>query len=151
MKFKINHQDKVEERVLIYRSEEYSFDMKPWASIMDFELALNNLTLTVVDHKIIQLSGFCGLELAMNANINVPNSIKGALAIEDNLAKGFTHKIFKNHQPVYLNSKSGWVCIGNPLKSGKAVEFIQNCIAVIGKEGLFLSLWLHPEVLPILE
>jgi uncharacterized protein YbdZ (MbtH family) len=48
---------------------------------------------------------------------------------------------------VHVNVKTGWVCIGNPEKKGNAVEFINNCVAVIDDKE-FVSLWLKPLKLP---
>jgi len=148
MKFQIDYKSRTEEKSLVYRKDEFSFDMEPWVNIMDLELALNHLTLTVVDNKIIQLSGFCGLSYSMNSNICIPEYKTGALMIEHNLKNGFAHGIYDEDQPVYLNIKSGWVCIGDPLNLGNAVEFIQNCVAVISDDGKLLSLWLKPTALP---
>lgn len=148
MKFRIDYKGSPEEKVLIYRDDEYSFDMEPWVNVMDIELVLNKLTLTVVDNQIIQLSGFCGLATSMNSNICVPNYSKGKLKVEHNLKNGFAYEIHDEDQPVHLNTKSGWVCIGDPLKLGNTVEFIQNCVAVISGDGELLSLWLKPQSLP---
>lgn len=147
MKFYIDHKGRPEARELIYRSDEYSFDMKPWVNVMDIELVLNKLTLTVIDNQIIQLSGFCGLAVSMNSNICIPEYSKGKLKVKHNLKNGFAYGIYDKDRPVYLNTKSGWVCIGDPLKSGNAVEFIQNCVAVVSDSGDLLSLWLKPKSL----
>jgi len=148
MIFKINYTNNLEDKTLIYREDEYSFDMSPWNHVIDFELVLNKLTMTVVADKVTQLSGFCGLADCMNSNICVPEYSKGKLKIEHSLKNGFAYGIYNEDQPVYLNTKSGWVCIGNPLKLGNAVEFIQNCVAVISDDGEFLSLWLKPKAMP---
>ncbi|MEM9391994.1 MAG: hypothetical protein AAGA02_16060 [Bacteroidota bacterium] len=148
MKFHIDYKNYPEEKVLTYRNDEYSFDMEPWVDFMDIELVLNKLTLTVVNKQIIQLSGFCGLSTLMNSNICVPNYSKGKLKVEHNLKNGFAYEIHDEDQPVYLNTKSGWVCIGDPLKLGNTVEFIKNCVAVISCKGEWLSLWLKPQSLP---
>jgi hypothetical protein len=151
MKFIIDYTGSPEKRDLVYRGEEYSFDMEPWVHIMDIELALNNLTLTVVSNQIIQLSGFCGLSSTMNSNICTPEYSKGKLKVKHNNKSGFAYGIYDEEQPVRLNIKSGWVCIGDPLRLGEAVEFISNCVAVIGDDGEFLSLWLKPKALPEFE
>lgn len=151
MKFKIDYTGNPEKKNLVYHSDEYSFDMKPWVNIMDIELALNRLTLTVVSNEVIQVNGFCGLAGYMNSNICIPEYSKGKLKIEHNLKDGFAYAIYNEDQPVYLNIQSGWVCIGNPLKLGDAVEFIQNCVAVISADGELLSLWLKPKSLPKFE
>lgn len=151
MKFRIDLTGSPDKRDLVYLSDEYSFDMEPWINNMDIELALNKLTLTVLNNQVIQLNGFCGLLDYMNSNICVPEYSKGILKVEYNLKKGFAYGIYEDDLPVHLNTKTGWVCVGDPLKLGNAVEFIQNCIAVISDDGKLLSLWLKPKSLPKFE
>jgi hypothetical protein len=54
----------------------------------------------------------------------------------------------KEDWPVYVNIRTGWVCIGNPENKGNAVEFINNCVAVIDENKCLASLWLKPKKLP---
>ena len=89
MKFHIDYKGKPEDKILIYRSNECSFDMEPWDNVMDIEFALNKLTLIVVDNQIIQLNGFCGLTTSMNSNICVPDYSKGKLKVKYDLKNGF--------------------------------------------------------------
>jgi len=63
MEFFIEYTGIPEQRTLMYREDEFSFDMEPWVYEMDFDIAIN--TLTVVDSKVVQLSGFCGLNKNM--------------------------------------------------------------------------------------
>lgn len=149
MKFEIEYTSFSEDRLLVYRIEEHSFDMEPWTYELDFEIAINTLTLVVVDDKIIQLNGFCGLNKKMKSNFEVPESQKGILKVSDNLRSGIgSYRINKEDLPVYVNTHTGWVCIGNPEKKVNAVEFINNCIAVINDDKEFISLWLKPDKLP---
>ena len=149
MKFNIDYNDKKEERLLIYILNEHSFDMEPYNYSTDLHLALNYLDLMVLDKKVIQLSGFCGLGISRKSNYNVPEYEEGALKIVNNLEAGVgSYPISKEDFPVYVNVQTGWVCIGNPEKKGNAVEFINNCVAVIDDNKEFVSLWLKPEKLP---
>ncbi|CAL1518548.1 hypothetical protein [Chitinophaga sp. MM2321] len=148
MKFVIEYGNPVEQRLLTYIPEECSFDMEPIVSGIDFELILNKISLSVVDSKIIQLWGFCGLDKSMKSNYQVPEYKKGALRVKHNLNFGFAYGINDDDLPVYVNVQTGWVCIGNPEKKGNAVEFINNCVAVIDDDKGFVSLWLKPETLP---
>lgn len=151
MKFIIEYGNPVEQRLLTYIQEECSFDMEPIVSEIDFELVLNKISLSVVDNRIIQLWGFCGLGKSMKSNYQVPEYKKGGLRVEHNLNYGFAYGINDDDDyeyPVYVNVQTGWVCIGDPEKKGNAVEFINNCVAVIDDEKEFVSLWLKPERLP---
>ncbi|MDR2914057.1 MAG: hypothetical protein LBV74_04390 [Tannerella sp.] len=151
MKFIVEYTGKSEQRTLIYREEEFSFDMEPWIYGLDFEIAINTLTLTIIDGKVTQLGGFCGLNKKMKTNYNVPQSPKGELKVlqpEKYWDKPGAHGLNKEDWPVHVNIQTGWVCIGNPEERGNAVEFINNCVAVIDDNKEFVSLWLKPERLP---
>jgi hypothetical protein len=151
MKFLIEYNGVSEQRTLIYRKDEYSFDMEPWVYEIDFDIAINTLTLTVVNGKVIQLNGFCGLNKEMKVSYNVPPSKKGKLKIshpEEYLNGIGCYGVNKEDWPVLINTQTGWVCIGNPEKQDNAVEFINNCVAVIDDDKEFVALWLKPEKLP---
>lgn len=151
MKFVIEYGNAIEQRLLTYVPQECSFDMDPIVSGIDFELILNKLSLSVVDNKIIQLWGFCGLDNSMKSNYQVPEYKGGRLGVEHNLTFGFAYGINREDFPVYLNTQTGWVCIGYPEMKGNAVEFINNCVAVINDNKDFVSLWLKPQSLPDLS
>lgn len=150
MKFKVEYTGVAEERVLTYDIEECSFDIEPIVQEINFDIVVNKLNLTVDDdNKVIQVWGFCGLAAWMKSDYKVPHSIKGTLKVIDNLKAGVgSYKVNKEDFPVYINTQTGWVCIGNPEIIGNAVEFINNCIAVISDEGDFLALWLRPQTFP---
>jgi len=127
--------------------------MEPIVNEIDFELILNKLSMSVVDNRIIQLWGFCGLDKSMKSNYQVPEHRKGILGVEHDLKYGFAYGINSDDDyeyPVYVNTKTGWVCIGNPERKDNAVEFINNCVAVIDDNNDFVSLWLKPEKLPVI-
>jgi hypothetical protein len=146
MKFDICYDSQVEDKLLLYRRDEFSFDMEPWINEIDFEIAINTLTLSVVDNTVIQLSGFCGFNGREDLSYQVPEFKSGVLKVADNLESGFAYKIFKEDLPVYVSEQTGWVCIGSPEMYGRAVEIIRNCIVVISSDKEFVSLWLKPHM-----
>ena len=150
MEFRIEYTGCSEQRILTYDDKEFSFDMEPLVSEIDFDVVINTLSLAVVDDKIVQLWGFLGLNKKMIvSDIIIPTNKKGVLRVLDKLKPGFAYSISKEEYPVYVNVLSGWVCIGNPHQQGNAVEFIDDCIAVIGDNKEFISLWLKPKKLPV--
>ncbi|WP_299362479.1 hypothetical protein [Winogradskyella sp.] len=151
MKFKIDHNNRIEDRTLEYLPNECSFNMFPIVENIDFELILNKISLSVRNNRIIQLWGFCGLGDRMISNYTTPKYEKGDLIIEETLENGFAYSINDNELPVFININTGWVCIGNPIdnpEENTAVEFIKNCVAIINSKGKLISLWLKPERLP---
>nr|WP_294860050.1 hypothetical protein [uncultured Fluviicola sp.] len=154
MKFSIEYGNTNEQRILTYDLEECSFNMQPIVNNIDFELIINKLSLSVLNKKIIQLWGFCGLAENMESFYNLPDYKKGTLIVEENLEYGFAYSINDDmdyEYPVQFNSRTGWVCIGSPEKKGVGVEFITNCVAIINENNELVSLWLKPERLPMFD
>lgn len=151
MKFIIKYGPSIEQRVLTYIQEECSFNMEPFVENYDFELVLNKLTLSIIDDIVVQVTGFCGYREWIKSIYQVPQYKKGSLGVEHNLNYGLAYVISDNDDyeyPIYVNVQTGWVCIGNPEKKGDAVEFINNCVAVIDDDNDFVALWLKPKELP---
>lgn len=95
------------------------------------------------------MGGGCGLTAWMKSNCEVPKSRKGVLKVVDDLEIGVgSYRVNREELPVHVNIQTGWVCIGNPVKLGNTVEFINNCIAVIDDDNEFVALWLKPQSLP---
>jgi hypothetical protein len=149
MKFLIGYTGVAEQRTLTYDVEECSFDIEPIVQEIEFDIVLNKLNLTVTNNgKVVQVWGFSGYNEWVKSDCSVPQSKKGTLNVIDNLEYGLSYRIQQEDFPVYVNSQTGWVCIGNPKKTGQAVEFINNCVAVIDSNQEFVSLWLKPQSLP---
>jgi hypothetical protein len=149
MKFIIEYIDITEPKKIVYDIKECSFDTEPAIHEINYDIVVNKLNLTVVnDNRIVQLWGFCGYNEWIKSNYDVPLRKAGFLKVLDDLEYGFAYKITENNLPVFVNTQTGWVCIGDPEGSGSAVEFIKNCVAVIGNDNEFISLWLKPQSLP---
>ncbi len=148
MKFIIEYTGKAENRKLVYNATERSFDTKPLVQEVNFDVVVNGLNLSVVDEdrKIIQVWGFCGVNKKMESKYEVPQCGKGLLKVVDDLESGLAYKISKQDLPVCIDSQNGWICVGNPEKEDTAVEFMNNCIAVINDDNELVSLWLKPEL-----
>lgn len=153
MKFIIEYNNNVEQRILTYLSDDYSFDMEPVVLTVNFDVVLNKINLAVVgdNKKIVQIWGFCPYGSWIKTNYSVPSYKKGLLKVKDELEPGFSYGINNEDWPIYVNKQAGWVCIGNPKKTGSAVEFINNCVAVVGNDGDLISLWLKPQILPTIS
>ncbi|MEH6305244.1 hypothetical protein RYH73_06295 [Olivibacter sp. CPCC 100613] len=153
MKFQIEYTGTAEQKTLIYDIEECSFDTEPTVREIAFDVVLNKLNLTVIDddNKIVQIWGFSGYNEWIKSNYEVPESKKGTLKVLGDLTSGIgSYLINKKDLPIYVNTQSGWVCVGDPEGKGNAVEFINNCVAVIDDDKEFVSLWLKPQSIPII-
>lgn len=149
MKFSIDFNERKEERCLMYDTNEHGFNMEPYTLETDIDLSFNSLDLMVSNKKVVQLVGFCGLGKASKLNFEIPIYKEGGLILIDNLKSGYgSYRINNEDLPIYINIETKWICIGYPEKEGTAVEFINNCIAVIDDNGIFNSLWLKPLPFP---
>ena len=149
MKFLVEYTGVSEQRTLIYNVEEYSFDVEPTVQEVEFDVVVNKLNLTVIDNgKVVQVWGFSGYYEWKKSDCIVPQSQRGILKVTDNLDYGLSYRVREEDFPVFVNLQSGWVCIGDPKRTGQTVEFINNCIAVIDNNQEFVSLWLKPQSLP---
>lgn len=148
MKFLIDYSGRIENKELFYNVEDASFDTEPSSLYINFDIVINKINLTVVDddNRIVQLWGVFGYNEWIKANYNPPSSKIGILKIVDNLKNGLAYRINHYDYPIYVNVNTGWICIGTPEKKGNAVEFINNCIAVIDEKNEFVSLWLKPKI-----
>lgn len=144
MKFLIEYGHKPEQRCLSYVSGDYAFTMDPFVQEIDFNIAINFINLTVIDNKVVQVDGFCPEGSWIKSNYEVPSYQPGILKVIHNVEFGFSYKLNDKDWSIYVNMKTGWVCIGDPKITGQAVEFIRNCVAVV-RDGELLALWLRPE------
>lgn len=146
MKFIINNTGVLEDKVLTYSMEDFSFDMEPLDNVIDYDIVINTLNLSVVKNKVVQIWGFSSIENAIKTNKQVPMAKKGELMILDNLEGGFSYRINQEEWPILINNETGWICMGNPDKTYNAIEFIHNCIAVIDENHNFIALWLNAKI-----
>lgn len=149
MKFSIEYTNSVEQKELMYYMNDCSFNTEPTLNQSNLDIVINKLYLTSIDedNKIVEVWGFCPYKGWIKSKIQVPEYNKGILRVLDNLEYGVgSYRVAD--WPVYRNKKTGWVCLGEPNGKGNAVEFMTNCVAVIGFDGDFVALWLKPQFLP---
>lgn len=145
MNLTIKNNDSIPNYELLYIKNEYSLYMNSNNRYIDFEISINKIDLTVVDKKIVQLSGFFPRSNWKLKNLKTPLSKTGELLVLDNLEPGHNYQVNKGKEwDVYYDETSGWICIGDPEQNSIGVEFIRNCVAVI-ENNKIKSLWLKPK------
>lgn len=147
MKFIVDYTDYNEPKKIIYNQTEYSLDTIPCCHEIDFEIAVKSITLTVVDSIVVQLWGMCGLSDAQQMIDCPPVSRKGLLKVADvesYIGKSGSFLIHDTDLPIFINSLTGWLCIGDSKAVGVSVEFLDNCIFLIDEKQEFIALWIHP-------
>jgi hypothetical protein len=148
MKFVVEYGGRVQERVLTYTTADCAFSMESFTSAYELVLVLNKLNLALVDSRVAQIDGFCGFGDWVKSDYEAPEYKRESLKVEHDLKNDFAYGVYDGDLPTYVNTESGWICIGDPQKSGKAVEFINDCVAVIDTSQELVALWLKPQALP---
>ncbi len=153
MKFLIKTPQKDQNFSLVYRDEDYSFDVEPLDGSGDTSIMINDLQLEI-DHegKIIYVWGYCPLVKYQEIE-EYPQKYQAqslVALLDKPPIPGISYRLNeKERWPIYINKKKGWVCIGNPKVNGKQmIEFVPNCVATLEDQEI-TAIWLKPKDLPI--
>jgi len=152
MKFLIQEPQEGQNFSLVYRPDDYSFDVDPLDGSGDSSIMINDLQLEI-DHegKIMYVWGLCPL-IYYEETDEAPRGYKthSLVALLDKPpVLGISYRLNEEGRwPIYTNKKKGWVCLGNPkTKDKQLIEFAPNCIAAMDGQEL-VAVWLHPKGLP---
>ena len=149
MKFSVNKNSMIPQISLVYRKEDYSFDVEPLSTQGYTSILINDLHLEITyEGKIIYVWGLCPLINYIETD-KTPNNYTGGevTVILDNPTPGISKRLNNDKRwPIYINKHSGWVCLGDPLYTALSIEFIPNCVAVLDEYQL-RALWLKPKVI----
>jgi hypothetical protein len=155
MKFLIQNPQEVQKFSLVYRAEDYSFDVEPLDGSGDTSIMINDLQLEI-DHegRILYVWGLCPL-IEYQETDEIPQKYKvySLVALLDKPpVPGISYRLNEESRwPVYINKKKGWVCLGDPkTKNKELIEFAPNCVATMDEQEL-IAIWLHPKELPELR
>ncbi|MFI5305295.1 MAG: hypothetical protein ACHQYP_10950 [Nitrospiria bacterium] len=147
----IDNSNSITETVLFYRSEDYAFYVEPVPTNAANSLSIDTLELCIdeTDSRVVHVWGFCPYTAWKRASLKPPNSKRAVLRVADvQLKPGIVVKLPPDEiWPEYVDASNGWVCIGDPVAQGEAIEFAPDSVAVINR-GQLLALWLHPRELP---
>lgn len=155
MKFLIQEPQSDQHFSLVYRPEDYSFDIEPLDGSGGTSIMINDLQLEI-DHegKILYVWGLCPL-IKYQETDEVPHKYKAqslVAVLNKPPVPGISYRLNEDKRwPIYINKKKGWVCLGNPkTKDKKLIEFAPNCVATMDGQEL-TAVWLHPKELPDFE
>jgi hypothetical protein len=133
---------------LVYRPEEYSFDMEPAPAKSFTSILIDDLNMEVDEAgRVISIWGLCPHTRWTEAKLTLPSSQKGVvLAISDRpLLRGVSVRLNRvKYLPTYVDRDSGWVRIKATPLPAAAVEMFPGVIVEIDDHGQFSSLWLQP-------
>ncbi len=153
MKFLISTNQVNQKFSLIYRENDYSFDIEPYYDYGFASILVNDLQLEIDDNgRVLYVWGLCPL-IEYEVTTESPQNYRSrTLAVALNTPPpipGTAHRLNKNERwPVYVNKNQGWVCIGCPkIVDKQLIEFAPNCIAAMKGQEV-MAIWLHPLNLP---
>lgn len=152
MKFLIQKSETTQTFSLVYREEDYSFDIEPHDDSGFTSIMINDLQLEIDDEgKIIYVWGLCPLIKYEDTRETPERYESNSLfaLLDKPPIPGISYRLNeKERWPIYINKKKGWVCIGDPKINGKQlIEFVPNCVATLEDQEI-TAIWLKPRDLP---
>jgi len=153
--------DQISNAVLVYRADEYSFDVEPLPCGGFTSALINDVSLELDrDGRVISIWGLCPYSRWKIADLSPPHAEFGnVFAVSDTpLRPGVSVRVNESgYWPVLVDPSSGWVRMGSEVKaereaaSNSSVKIIPGVIVEITRDGEFFALWLKPEKLPNLR
>ena len=146
MRFSLSGKRDEESFSVIYREEEYSFDLEPTQESGYASIMINNLHLEV-SHSgdILYPWGVCPLLNCEETSRQPENFCRSKLkvSLDETLTPGVSYRLCSSERwTVLVNKKTNWVCIGDSNFEGrKVVEFAPNCVASLDR-GNLKALWI---------
>jgi hypothetical protein len=138
---------------LVYRTEDFSFDIEPLDGTAETSIMINELQLEIdCQGRIIYVWGLCPLIKYKEAT-EFPYGYKKAslvFVLDKPHVLGRSYRLNEDRRwPIYINKKKDWVCLGNPtIKDMCLIEFAPKCVVTMNKQEL-IAVWLHPKQLPL--
>ncbi len=152
MKFIILPEDhKAKNASLTYSKEWGSFGTEPLSAldVGGSSILINDLQLEIDDEgKILYVWGYCPLIRYEKTNETPEHYICHGLQVilDKEIIPGISTRLNEgNPWPRYINPKTGWVCIGNPVTQHTSmIEFAPDSIATMQGDQI-IAVWLHPK------
>jgi len=132
--------------LLVYRPEEYSFDVEPAPGGGFTSILVDDLNLEVDElGRVISVWGLCPHTRWVEAKLAPPEADFGDVFVSDvQLSRGVSIRLNHNkYLPVHVDPESGWVRIrGEGIAAASSVKLLPGVIFEITEQGQFCSLWL---------
>ena len=137
---------------LIYRDEDYSFDIDPLEESGGMSIMINDLQLEIDQTgRVIYVWGYCPFFQYQKTEEYPKNyQAKTLIASLDKPSiPGVSYRLNETERwEIFINKEKGWVCIRNPKTIKKQlIEFAPNCIATLENYEI-KAIWLKPKKLP---
>ncbi len=150
MRFRIDRStSRTPNSILVYRPEEYSFDVEPSPGRSFTSVLLDDLNLEIDDAgRVISVWGMCPHTRWSPAKLTPPDAAFGDIFFVPDapLSRGVSVQL--NHDkylPVHVDRASGWLRIQSRGAPASAVKLQSGIIFEITEEGQLCALWLKPQ------
>jgi hypothetical protein len=144
--------DRIPNNSLLYRPEEYSFDVSPVpeggiCSVLfdDLHLELNSAG------KVISVWGMCPHTRWTQAVLTPPQSSFGEIIFVSDSPPiaGASVRLNKDrYRPVLVDTISGWVHATGEGAAASSIQILNGVILDLTRQGNLSGLWLRPQELP---
>jgi hypothetical protein len=136
--------------VLIYRPEEYSFDVDPALDNSFTSVLLGDLNLEIdAGGRVISVWGMCPYLRWVQNKLAPPDAAFGQLYFVPDapLLPGVSIQLNRSahtHLSIQFDKESGWVRIAGPGAPFSSVKLLPGIIFELTKQGQLYALWLKP-------
>lgn len=135
--------------ILVYRPEEYSFDVEPSPGRSFTSVLLDDLNLEVDDAgRIVSVWGMCPHTRWQPASLTAPEASFGELFVVPDapLSRGISVRLNRGkYLPVQVDNTSGWVRVGGQETPFVSVKLLPGAIFELTEQGQICALWLRPQ------
>jgi hypothetical protein len=142
---------RIPNNMLVYRPEDYSFDVEPLPEETFTSVVVNDISLEVSSFGIIvSVWGLCSHLKWQPAKLTPPKATLGEVIVvrDDPFRRGVSIGVNDEYWPVFADTESGWVKIVGNCKGAVFVEVLRGAILEIGSSEQLCAVWLKPEKLP---
>lgn len=137
---------------LVYRTEDFSFDIEPNPGGGFASLLVNDLQLEMDQNgAVFSVWGLCPHTSWIASKLTPPTTRRATVRpteFGDEIVPGVGTRLVACRLPVHADSVSGWVRIGAEASSLNCVELFGGVLLEITEDGEFASLWLRPQDFP---
>jgi hypothetical protein len=144
---------RISNNVLIYRGDEFSFDVVPRAENFT-SILINDLNLELNERgRVVSVWGLCPYTMWKIVALDPPAAEFGDVFYisESTLRPGVSTRLSRERWPILVDASSGWVYVDGGRETGQAVKILTGIILEIDKRGSLRGIWLKPESLPNLN
>jgi hypothetical protein len=137
--------------VLVYRPDEYSFDVEPTPAGFT-SILVNDLSLEVDrSGRVVSVWGLCPHPGWQRAELSPPPAdVRDIFVVADTPLQGGISQRLNPEQgwSMLADSESGWVCVTSGRTGGLYAEILPGVVLDLDDEGKLCAVWLRPQRFP---